>query len=55
MLARGVTQGGSLEPSSFEFTVEYPVAARQIGELDVYEPRVTEEGFPPSKDVVPLV
>jgi hypothetical protein len=55
VLARGVTQGGSLEPSSFEFTVEYQVAARQIGELEVYEPRVTTEGFPPSKDVVPLV
>lgn len=55
VLARGFTQGGSLEPSSFEFTAEYSIAARQIGELEVYEPRVTTEGFPPSKDVVPLV
>ena len=54
-LASGVTQGGSLEPSSFEFTVEYSIATRQIGELQVYEPRVTREGFPPSRDVVPLV
>jgi hypothetical protein len=54
-LATGVTQGGSLEPSSFAFTVEYSVATRQIGELQVYEPRVTTEGFPPSRDVVPLV
>jgi hypothetical protein len=54
-LASGVTQGGSLEPSSFEFTVEYSIAAGQIGELEVYEPRVTTEGFPPSRDVVPLV
>jgi hypothetical protein len=28
-LASGVTQGGSLEPSSFEFTVEYSTAARR--------------------------
>jgi hypothetical protein len=54
-LATGVAQGGSLEPSSFEFTVDYKVAARQIGELEVYEPAVTTEGFPPSKDVVPLL
>jgi Immunoglobulin-like domain of bacterial spore germination len=54
-LARGVAQGGSLEPSAFEFTVDYKVAARQIGELEVYEPRVTTEGFPPSEDVVPIV
>jgi hypothetical protein len=54
-LASGSTQGGSLEPSSFEFTAEYSIAARQIGQLEVYEPRVTTEGFPPSKDLVPLV
>jgi len=55
VLASGVTQGGSLEPSSFEFTVQYSIAAGQIGELEVYEPRVTTEGFPPSRDVVPLI
>lgn len=55
VLASGVTQGGSLRPSSFEFTAEYSLAARQIGELEVFEPRVTGEGFPPSRDVVPLV
>lgn len=54
-LATGVAQGGSLEPRAFEFTVDYEVAARQIGELDVYEPRVTTEGFPPSRDIVPLI
>ena len=55
VVASGVTQGGSLRPGSFEFTPEYSVAARQIGELEVFEPRVTGEGFPPSRDVVPLV
>jgi hypothetical protein len=54
-LGSGFTQGGSLEPSSFKFTAEYSIAARQIAELEVYEPRVTTEGFPASKDVVPLV
>jgi hypothetical protein len=55
VVASGVTQGGSLQPGSFEFTAEYSVAARQIGELEVFEPRVTGEGFPPSRNVVPLV
>jgi hypothetical protein len=55
VVASGVTQGGSLEPGSFEFTTEYSVDARQIGELEVFEPRVTGEGFPPSRNVVPLV
>jgi hypothetical protein len=54
-LASGVTQGGSIEPSSFEFSIDYSIGTRQIGELEVFEPRVTEEGFPPSKDVVPLL
>ena len=53
--ASGVTQGGSLEPGLFEFRAEYSVAARQIGELEVFEPRVTGEGFPPSRNIVPLV
>lgn len=55
VLARGITEGGHLQPSSFEFNVEYSLTARQIGELEVYEPRVTTEGFPPPKAVIPLV
>jgi hypothetical protein len=55
VLASGLAQGGSLEPSSFEFTVRYPIAARQVGHLEVYEPRVTTEGFPPVNNVMPLV
>jgi hypothetical protein len=55
VLSRGVTQGGSLEPGSFAFQVEYSITGRQVGALEVYEPRVTNEGFPPSRDVVPLV
>ena len=55
VLASGFTQGGSLEPGHFEFAVSYPIGARQVGQLEVYEPQVTTEGFPPVKNVVPLV
>jgi len=55
VLSKGFTQGGSQEPGSFAFTVAYPIADRQIGHLEVYEPRVTTEGFPPVKNVLPLV
>jgi hypothetical protein len=55
VLAKGFTQGGSQEPRSFSFTVDYPIGERQIGHLDVYEPRITEEGFPAVRNVVPLV
>lgn len=55
VLASGFTQGGSREPGPFRFTVTYSVGARQIGMLEVYAPTVTTEGFPPTKNVVPLV
>ena len=55
VLAKGFAQGGSQEPGSFAFTVDYPIGERQIGHLEVFEPRVTEEGFPPVRNVVPLL
>lgn len=55
VLAKGFTQGGAQEPGAFAFTVEYPLAVRQIGQLEVYEPLVTTEGFPAVKNIVPLV
>jgi immunoglobulin-like protein involved in spore germination len=55
VLASGFTQGGSLDPGPYEFTVSYPIGERQVGHLEVYEPRVTTEGFPPVKNVLPLV
>jgi len=55
VLAKGFTQGGSQEPGSFAFTVSYPIGERQIGHLEVYEPKVTTEGFAAVKNVVPLV
>jgi Immunoglobulin-like domain of bacterial spore germination len=54
-LAHGVAQGGSIEPGPFAFTVGYSVPRREIGSLEVYEPPVTDEGFPPPRDLVPLV
>ncbi len=55
VLARGHTQGGSQAPGSFEFTVSYTVAVQQIGQLEVDEPRVTSEGYPPTRNVLPVL
>lgn len=55
VLASGFTQGGSLDPGPFSFTVDYPLGARQVGHLEVYEPTTTNEGFPPLTNVLPLV
>ncbi len=55
VLAKGFTQGGGIESGPFAFTVDYPIGARQVGHLEVYEPQVTTEGFPPVKNVIPLV
>jgi hypothetical protein len=54
-LASGFAQGGSREPGPFSFTVRYSIGARQIGQLEIYEPSVTTEGFPTVKNIVPLV
>jgi hypothetical protein len=55
VLASGFTKGGSDQSGPFAFTVDYPIGARQVAHLEVYEPHVTAEGFPPVKNVVPLV
>jgi len=54
VLARGHAQGGSDAPGRFEFTVTFTVAVQQVGQLEVDEPRVTSEGFPPTKNVLPV-
>jgi hypothetical protein len=55
-LASGSTQGGSVQPGPFHFDVAYALPARQVGQLEVDEPTVTrQEGFPPVRNVVPLV
>ena len=55
VLAKGFTEGGSSESGPFAFTVDYPIGVRQVGHLEVYEPQVTTEGFPPVENVIPLV
>ena len=55
-LASGVAQGGTLESGSFNFAVDYSVTQLQVGDLEVVGGSGTStEGFPPPKDVVPLV
>lgn len=55
VLAKGVAQGGGLEPAPFRFTVSYAIASRQVGQLEVDAPSVTTEGYPPVRNAVPLV
>jgi len=55
VLARGSAQGGGLHPGPFAFSVDYSVRGRQIGRLEVFEPRVTSEGHPPVTNALPLV
>jgi hypothetical protein len=54
-LASGFTQGGSREPGPFSFVVRYSIGAGEVGQLEVYEPSVTSEGFPTVKNVMPLI
>jgi hypothetical protein len=54
-LSNGFAQGGSREPGAFSFAVKYDVDAQQVGQLEVYEPTVTGEGFPPGRNVIPVV
>jgi Immunoglobulin-like domain of bacterial spore germination len=54
-LASGFTQGGSRESGPFSFVVRYSIEAREIGQLEVYEPSVTSEGFPTVKNIMPVV
>ena len=42
-------------PGQFSFAVRYSIDAREVGQLEVYEPSVTSEGFPTVKNVMPVV
>ena len=57
VLADGFTSGGGFDgPGEFSFTVEYKSAERQFAHLEVFEVDESEgEGFPPPRDIVPLV
>ena len=57
-LARGFTNGGAVDgPEAFApITVTYDITERQIGHLEIYEEDVSDgEGFPPGRNVIPLV
>lgn len=56
-LAAGHTTGGGADGfGPFSFVVNYTIDARQIGHLEVYDEDVSDgEGFPPGRNVVPLV
>jgi hypothetical protein len=57
VLASGFTTGGGVDaPAPFTFTVAYSVSQRQVGHLEVFEEDVSDgAGFPPPRDVIPLV
>ena len=57
LLADGFTMGGAVDgPAAFSFTVDYSIAAPQIGHLEVFEEDVSDgEGFPPGRTILPLV
>ena len=56
-IADGHTQGGGVDgPAPFNFTIVYELAERQLANLEVFEAKVSEgEGFPPPRDIVPVV
>ena len=54
-LANGSAQGGSQSAGSFSFMVDYSTSAPEVGLLTVSSPLVTSEGFPPVRNVIPLV
>jgi hypothetical protein len=57
VLASGNTSGGGVDGSgAFSFTVPFTIDERQIGHLEVYDEDVSDgEGFPPGRNVIPLV
>jgi hypothetical protein len=56
-LATGQTMGGGVDgPGPFSFVVTYSLTTRQIGHLEVIgEDPSDGEGFPPGRNVIPLV
>ncbi len=56
VVAEGVASGGGVEgPGPFRFTVDVEGAEAGLFHLEVDEPRVTQEGHPPGRTVLPLV
>jgi hypothetical protein len=56
-LAAGATTGGGVDGfGGFSFTVNFGVPMQQIGHLEVIEDDPSDgEGFPPVRNVIPLV
>jgi hypothetical protein len=56
-IASGFTSGGGFDgPGRFAFAVEYSLSEEQLGHLEVFEVDVSGgEGFPPPRNVIPLV
>jgi hypothetical protein len=56
-LAAGHAQGGGVDgPGPFSFIVTYRLEAREIGHLEVFAEDASDgEGFPPGRNVLPLV
>lgn len=57
VMARGFTSGGGVDgPGAFAFSVEFTVAAPEIGHLEVTADDPSDgEGFPPGRTVLPLL
>lgn len=56
VVAEGVASGGGVSgPATFRFTVEADSTLSGLHHLEVEEPRVTDEGYPPGRTVVPLI
>jgi len=57
VLNQGTTTGGGVDGfGPFAFSVPFAVPERQIGHLEVFEEDASDgEGFPPARNVLPLV
>ncbi len=57
VLAQGFTNGGGVDGfGPFNFNVGYTIGQRQFGYLEVFEEDASGgEGFPPSRNVLPLI
>jgi hypothetical protein len=57
VLASGHTSGGGIEgPEPFSFSVPFDVPNPELGRLEVFEQDMSDgEGFPPSRNVIPIV
>ncbi len=56
VVAEGLTSGGGVDgPGPFRFVVDVVGGAEGLHHLEVDEPKISDEGFPPGRTVLPLV